>query len=138
MKAGWSLTTGACLIALTLVGAAHGQAVGDPVLGETVFKKCADCHAVGEGARNRVGPVLNGVVGRQAGTYERFKYSKAMIDAGTGGLVWSPETLGGYLANPGNTVKGTKMAFPGLQDEADRNNVIAYLLSFSPDFVPAP
>jgi len=110
---------------------------GDPALGEKVFKKCAVCHTVGEDAKNRVGPVLNDVFGRTAGTYDDFKYSKAMQDAGANGLVWTPEVLKEYLKKPRDYVKGTKMTFAGLSKPEDEDNLIAYLLTFSPDYVPA-
>ncbi len=124
-------------VAAVILGLSPALAAGDPVAGETVFKKCASCHAVGEGAKNKVGPVLNGVFGRTAGTAPDFKYSKAMIDAGAGGLVWTPETLHEFLIKPRDFVKGTKMSFPGLPKPEDEDNVIAYLMTFSPDFVPA-
>lgn len=123
------------LIALALV-ATPVLAAGDPDAGATVFKKCAACHAVGEGAKNRVGPVLNGVFGRTAGTAEKYKYSKAMIEAGEGGLIWTEETLKPYLHKPKDVVPGTKMSFPGLPNEEDEANLLAYLLTFSPDYVP--
>ena len=112
-----------------LVGGAYAQ--GDAAAGATVFKKCAACHAVGEGAKNKVGPELNNLIGRVAGTAPDFKYSKAMTDAGTGGLVWSAETLHEFLTKPRDFVKGTKMSFPGLKEQADVDNVVAYLASFS-------
>lgn len=102
-------------------------AEGDIAKGEKVFKKCKACHAVGEGAKNRVGPILNGVVGREAAMVEGYKYSKAMKAAG---LTWDEETLTAYLTKPRKTVKGTKMAFAGLKKEADLENVIAYLSQF--------
>jgi cytochrome c len=76
------------LLALAIVGASivPAAAAGDAVRGETVFKKCMACHAVGDGARNKVGPVLNGIVGRTAGTGGDYKYSNAMVEAGAGGL----------------------------------------------------
>ena len=128
----------AIAVATVIVGMSPATAAGDPAAGEIVFKKCMSCHAVGEGAKNKVGPVLNGVFGRTAGTFEGFKYSKAMIDAGAGGLVWTPETVQHFLAKPRDFVKGTKMSFPGLPNPVDEENVIAYLLTFSPDFVPPP
>ncbi len=128
-----TLMLGLLVTALT-VGAAH--AAGDPAAGEQVFKKCAACHAVGEGAKNRVGPMLNDLFGRTAGTGPDFKYSKAMIDAGAGGLVWTPVELSTYLHKPKDLVAGTKMAFPGLPEQADIDNVIAYLATFSPNYVP--
>lgn len=131
-------------IALSLLLASAGgafaqgdAAAGDAAAGETVFKKCAACHAVGEGAKNKVGPHLNDVLGRTAGTLEGFKYSPAMIKAGEEGLVWTPETLAEFLAKPKDFVKGTKMAFGGLPNPDDAANVIAYLQTFSPDYVPA-
>lgn len=128
----------AIAVATVILGMSPATAAGDPAAGEIVFKKCMSCHAVGEGAKNKVGPVLNGVFGRTAGTFEGFKYSKAMIDAGAGGLVWTPETVQHFLAKPRDFVKGTKMSFPGLPNPVDEENVIAYLLTFSPDFVPPP
>jgi len=126
----------AALAAIVSVSAAH--AAGDVAEGEKVFKKCTACHMVGEGAKAKVGPVLNGLFGRAAGTNEEFaaKYSKAMKDAGAGGLTWTEATVGEYLADPKGYVKGNKMAFAGLKKEDERANVIAYLLTFSPDYKP--
>lgn len=126
-------------IALSLLIASAGGALaqGDAAAGETVFKKCASCHAVGEGAKTKVGPHLNEVLGRTAGTLEGFKYSSAMIKAGEEGLVWTPETLAEFLAKPKDLVKGTKMTFAGLSNPDDVANLIAYLQTFSPDYVPA-
>lgn len=133
-----AITTAAALaVALAGFASAPAMAAGDPAAGETVFKKCMACHAAGENAKNKVGPVLNGVVGRTAGTFEGFNYSPAMKDAGAGGLVWTPEQLGVFLSAPKDLVPGTKMSFAGLKEQADRDNVIAYLLTFSPDYVPA-
>ena len=95
--------------------------------GEKVFRRCAACHQIGEGAESKVGPPLEGVIGRTAGTFEDFKYSDAMVEAGAGGLVWNDETLHEYLENPNVMVKGTKMAFAGLKKSEDRDAVIAYI-----------
>jgi cytochrome c len=95
--------------------------------GEKVFRRCAACHMIGPDAKNRVGPELNGVIGRTAGTLEDFNYSDAMKEAGAGGLVWSGETLHTYLADPRAMVKGTKMAFPGLKKPEEVDAVIAYI-----------
>ncbi|MGB8814263.1 MAG: c-type cytochrome [Paracoccaceae bacterium] len=105
----------------------------DPALieaGAKVFKKCAACHKVGEGAKSGTGPVLNGVVGRAAGTVEGFKYSSAMTEAGTGGMVWDAATLGSYLADPKAFLPKNKMSFAGLKKDEDRAAVIAYLSTF--------
>ena len=95
--------------------------------GEKVFKKCAACHAIGEGAKNKVGPELNGIVGRAAGGLPDFGYSEAMKEAGAAGLVWNSETLHTYLENPKGMVPGTKMTFAGLKKVEDRDAVIAYI-----------
>lgn len=107
-------------------------AAADPALiaaGETVFKKCAACHKVGEGAKNGVGPSLNGVVDGPAAHEEKFKYSKALLEQAEAGLVWDHASLDAFLANPKAFLKGTKMSFPGLKKEEDRTAIIAYLAS---------
>jgi cytochrome c2 len=119
------------LAALGLVLSSGHAAAQDVSAGQKVFAKCTACHAVGEGARNKVGPELNELIGRVAGGLEGYKYSKAMIAAGEGGLVWTSETLRDYLADPKGAVKGTKMAFAGLKKEEDLANVIAYLATYS-------
>jgi len=103
---------------------------GDAEAGAVVFKKCAVCHVV-ETDKNKVGPSLSGLFGRKAGTHADFRYSPAMQAAGEGGLVWDEATLRDYLHDPRKKVKGTKMVFPGLKDEADITNVIAYMKQFS-------
>ncbi|MDP2733675.1 MAG: c-type cytochrome [Hoeflea sp.] len=111
--------------------ASPSLADGDVGAGEKVFKKCAACHAVGDGAKHKVGPELNDVFGRTAGSVDDYKYSKPMMAAGEGGLVWDDTTLTEYLANPKAMVKGTKMAFAGLKKDDEIANVLAYLKSFS-------
>ena len=102
-----------------------------------MFKKCAACHSIGEGAKNKVGPELNAVLGRVAGSVEGFKYSQGLIDVGAGGLIWTPETLVPWLHKPRDVVPGTKMSFAGLANPAEIYNVIAYLATFSPDYFSA-
>jgi cytochrome c2 len=114
-------------LALAGLVAAPALAQDDIAAGEKVFRRCAACHMVGPDAKNRVGPELNGVIGRTAGTLEGFNYSDAMVEAGAGGLVWSDETLHSYLADPRGMVKGTKMAFAGLKSDEDILAVIAYI-----------
>lgn len=103
---------------------------GDAQAGATIFKKCAICH-VAETDKNKVGPSLNGLFGRTAGTHAGFSYSPAMREAGAAGLVWDEATLRDYLRNPKTKVKGTKMVFVGLKDDADITNLVAYLKQFS-------
>lgn len=122
--------TFAVAASLCLGLAAPVFADGDAAEGENVFKKCKACHQVGEGAKNRVGPILNGVVGRAAGANPDFKYSKPMLEKAGEGLVWDEESLTAFLAKPKDFIKGTKMSFAGLKDEDDIENVIAYLATF--------
>ncbi|RMD49688.1 MAG: MFS transporter [Alphaproteobacteria bacterium] len=113
--------------------AAAGNAGGDDALikkGEKVFKKCKSCHAVGEGARNKTGPQLNGVIGRKAASVEGFKYSAAMKAKAAEGLVWTEENLKAFLTKPKAFVPGTKMGFAGLRKESDIDALLAYLRQF--------
>ncbi|MBB4189145.1 c-type cytochrome [Sinorhizobium terangae] len=103
---------------------------GDAEAGATVFKKCQTCHVVDKDT-NKVGPSLNHVLGRTAGTHPNFRYSPAMVEAGKGGLKWDEATLREYLHDPKAKVKGTKMAFPGLKDDTDISNLLAYLKQYS-------
>ena len=114
----------AVMVALSLgSGMAHA---GDAAKGEKVFKKCKACHVVDK-EKNKTGPHLVGIIGREAASVASYKkYSKAMKASG---LVWDEETLDSYLAAPKKYLKGTKMAFSGLKKEADRANIIAYLKS---------
>lgn len=109
---------------------ADGHVTGDAAAGEKVFRKCKACHAVGEGAENKVGPVLNGVVDRAFGAVEGFSYSDALMEAAAEGKAWTPEELDAFLQKPRSYLKGTKMSFAGLRKDEDRANVIAYLASF--------
>jgi len=111
--------------------ASPSLADGDIDAGEKVFRKCKACHAVGEGAKHKVGPELNELFGRTAGGAEGYKYSKAMIAAGEEGLVWDADSLTEYLTKPKAMIKGTKMAFAGLKKDKDIINVLVYLKSFS-------
>lgn len=112
---------------LAMVGSGRAQ---NAAAGEKDFLVCRACHQIGPTAKNAVGPVLNGVVGRKAGTYPGFTYSDANRDSG---LVWTPEELDKYLASPQTVVPHTKMIFPGLKEEQKRKDVIAYLEQFGPD-----
>lgn len=116
-------------LALLAAGSASAQQ-GNAEAGEDVFKKCRACHDVGAGAKNKVGPMLNGIIGRKSGTVEGFAYSEANKAAGEKGLVWSEAELFKYLENPMTYMPKNKMAFAGLKDEQDRRDVIAYLAKF--------
>ena len=123
--------------AIFVAGSSLAFAEGDAAAGEKVFRKCKACHMVGEKAKNRVGPMLNGIVGTAAGANESFKYSPAMKAAATDGLdwsngplVWTEENLAVYLAAPKKSIPKNKMAFAGLKKDEDIANVIAYLKTF--------
>jgi cytochrome c len=98
--------------------------------GETLFKKCKACHQVGGGAKHRVGPQLNSLLGRAAASAEGYKYSKALKASGAEGLTWTAETLAGFLEAPKKYIPKTKMSFKGLESEGDRTAIIAYLSQF--------
>ncbi|WP_138379938.1 c-type cytochrome [Luteithermobacter gelatinilyticus] len=116
----------AALSPLALVPVAHAE--GDAAAGKKVFRKCQACHTVDKGGKNRVGPNLYGVVGRKAGAVEGYKYSSSMASSD---LVWTEENLHKYLESPRKVIPKTKMAFPGLRREKERDDVIAYLKSLS-------
>ncbi len=115
------------MLSAALVWSASAYAEGDAAHGEQVFKQCKVCHAVGPAAKAGVGPAQNNVVGSKAGTRPGYNYSSAMKEAGEKGIVWDEATLDKYLENPKALVPGTKMVFPGLKNEKDRQDVIAYL-----------
>lgn len=104
--------------------AAH--AAGDAEAGKTVFNKCKACHQIGPGAKNAVGPEMNGVIGRVAGSIEGYNYSDALKNSG---ITWDEANLKEWLTNPKAKVAGTKMVFMGLKDATDIDNIIAYLAS---------
>ena len=110
-------------------------ALGTIEHGEKVFKKCTACHVVAKGGKNKIGPVLYGVLGRKSGAISDYKYSKALI---AHGKVWSYEEMNSYLLKPQAHIKGTKMAFAGLKKEKDRASVILYMNSKSDNPLPKP
>ena len=92
--------------------------------GEKVFKKCAACHSIAEGGKNKIGPALWGVLGRQAGSLPDYKYSKAMA---AHGKKWSFKEMNGFLIKPKDWIVGTKMSYAGLKSEKERAAVILYM-----------
>jgi len=116
--------------AAALIASMGAAAAQDAAAGEKVFAKCKVCHQIGEGAKNMVGPVLNGVVGRHAGTYEGYHYSDANKNSG---ITWDEATFKEYIADPKAKVPGTKMSFAGIKDQQKVNDLIAYLKQFGPD-----
>jgi cytochrome c len=107
--------------------AAHAQ---DVAAGEQSFKKCLACHAIGEGAKNKVGPQLNGIDGRKSGTAPDYSYSDANKNSG---ITWNEQTFKEYIKDPRGKVPNTKMIFPGIKNEKEADNLWAYLKQFGPD-----
>ena len=99
-------------------------AAADIAAGQAEFNKCKICHTVESGGRKAAGPNLHGVFGRKAGTADKFAYSQAMKNSG---IVWDDETLAKYLHSPRELVPGGNMAFPGIKDDAQIANLLAYL-----------
>jgi cytochrome c len=116
--------------ALAAPAFAQASAGGNAAAGERTFVICRACHQIGPGAKNAVGPVLNGVVGRKAGTYAGFEYSDANKNSG---ITWTPDELEKYLADPQKVVPHTKMIFPGLKNPQQVKDVIAFLEQYGPD-----
>jgi cytochrome c len=113
--------------ALVLVGLGQAQAQ-DTAAGEKVFAQCRACHQVGENAKNAVGPVLNGLFGRPAGSVEGYTYSPANKNSG---ITWDEAVFKEYIQNPRAKIPGTKMVYAGLKDEQRINDLIAYLKQFN-------
>jgi cytochrome c len=111
------------------------MAMGDITSGEKIFKKCAACHSIAEGGKNKIGPALYNVVGRKIGGVADYKYSKALA---TYDKEWNFEELNGFLIKPAKWIKGTKMAYAGLRKEKDRASVIMYLNQNSDNPKPLP
>ena len=103
---------------------------GYAAAGEKVFNKCKACHMIGDGAKNRVGPSLTGIVDEEIASNPDFKYSDAFMEKKGEGVVWTDEVLHEYLISPKAFAPGTKMTFVGLPKEKDRDDVVAYLMSF--------
>jgi cytochrome c len=118
------------ILALSLIALSLPAFAGDPEAGAKVFKKCLACHAVGEDAKNKVGPVLNGLFGRPAGSVPGYDYSDANKNSG---IVWTPEVFAEYIKNPREYIKGTKMAFAGLKKDMEIEDITAYLAQFNAD-----
>lgn len=123
----------AAFAAFGLFASAAWAGVGDPgapEAGAKIFQKCHACHNIGPDAKNAVGPVLNGIKGRKAGTYPGFNYSDANKNSG---ITWDEATFKEYIAAPQKKIPGTKMTFPGLPNEKDRDDIWAYESSFKED-----
>ncbi|MGX4805457.1 c-type cytochrome [Bradyrhizobium guangdongense] len=115
------------LVALFLATGLGQAAAQDAAAGEKVFVVCKACHQVGDTAKNAVGPVLNGLFGRKAGSVEGYNYSDANKKSG---ITWTEEEFTKYIQDPKGVVPGTKMAFASIKDEKKIKDLIAYLHTF--------
>jgi cytochrome c len=121
-----SVVASAVVIA-ALIQVAQAQ---DVAAGEQSFKKCFPCHSIGEGAKNKVGPVLNGLDGRHSGTVPDYSYSDANKNSG---ITWNEATFMEYIKDPRAKIPNTKMIFPGIKNEKEAGDLWAYLKQFGPD-----
>jgi len=115
------------LAAIAILAASASAVAQDLAAGENSFKKCLPCHSVGEGAKNKVGPVQNGLDGRKSGTIEGYNYTDANKNAG---ITWNEETFSEYIKDPRAKIPGTKMVFAGIKNENEIKNLWAYLKQF--------
>jgi cytochrome c len=102
----------------------------DLAAGTTAFKKCAICHEIGETAKNKVGPALNGIDGRHSGSVAGYNYSDANKNSG---ITWNEATFMEYIKDPRAKIPGTKMIFAGIKNETEAKDLWAYLGQFGPD-----
>ena len=115
------------MVALAMAAMAQTAQAEDVAAGEQSFKKCFPCHSIGEGAKNKVGPELNGIDGRHSGTAADYNYS----DANKGsGILWNQEVFLDYIKDPRAKIPGTKMIFPGIKNEKEAGDLWAYLKQF--------
>lgn len=121
------------MLLLAAAGAVCSASVApaqDVAAGETSFRKCLPCHSIGEGAKNKVGPELNGLDGRKSGTTPGYSYSDANKNSG---IIWGEQTFAEYIKEPRAKIPGTKMVFAGIKSENEARNLWAYLSSFNAD-----
>src|SRR6187455_696967 len=118
------------LIVIASTAVTSSALAQDVAAGKTSFNKCLACHAIGENAKNKVGPELNGLDGRKSGTAEGYNYSDANKNSG---ITWNKDVFLEYIKDPKAKIPGTKMVFAGIKNENEANNLWAYLASFNKD-----
>ena len=119
----------AVLAAIALAASTAAASAQDVAAGEQSFKKCLPCHSVGAGAKNKVGPELNGLDGRKAGATEGFNYTEGNKNSG---ITWNESVFKEYIKDPRAKIPGTKMVFAGIKNEQEVNDLWAYLKQFGP------
>jgi cytochrome c len=122
--------TSSALIVIAAMAAASGALAQDVTAGKASFNKCLACHAIGEGAKNKVGPVLNGLDGRHSGSVEGYSYSDANKNSG---ITWNKDVFLEYIKDPKAKIPGTKMVFAGIKNEKEAGDLWAYVSSFDKD-----
>jgi cytochrome c len=118
------------LVVVTSLMAVSGAPAQDVTAGKSSFNKCMACHAIGEGAKNKVGPELNGIDGRKSGTAEGYSYSEANKNSG---ITWSKDQFLEYIKEPKAKIPGTKMVFAGIKNEKEANDLWAFLAQYDKD-----
>lgn len=124
------MITRAFVIGFAFAASTGIAAAQDVAAGAVSFRKCTPCHSIGEGAANKVGPVLNGLEGRQSGSIPGFNYSEANKKSG---LTWDKATFKSYITDPRAKIPGTKMVFAGIKNEKEQEDLWAFLIQYGPD-----
>jgi len=124
------LTLNLLVVAVTSLATASSARAQDVTAGEASFKKCLACHSIGDGAKNKVGPALNGLDGRKSGTAPDYSYSDANKNSG---IAWNKDQFLEYITDPKAKIPGTKMIFPGIKNEKERGDLWAYISQFDKD-----
>jgi cytochrome c len=122
--------TSSALIVIATMTVASGALAQDAAAGKSSFNKCLACHAIGEGAKNKVGPELNGIDGRKSGTAEGYSYSEANKNSG---ITWSKDQFLDYIKDPKAKIPNTKMAFAGIKNEKEASDLWAFLAQYDKD-----
>jgi cytochrome c len=118
------------LAVITSTAVASEALAQDAAAGKTSFNKCMACHAIGEGAKNKIGPELNGIDGRKSGTAEGYAYSDANKNSG---ITWNKDQFLEYIRDPKAKIPGTKMVFAGIKNEKEANDLWAFLSQYDKD-----
>ena len=121
---------GPALVTIAMASTIHAAQAGDVATGEQSFKKCLPCHSIGEGAKNKVGPELNGIAGRHSGIAPGYNYSDANKNSG---ITWNEQTFKEYIKDPRAKIPGTKMTFAGIKNAKEADDLWDYLDQFGPD-----
>jgi cytochrome c len=120
----------ASVIVAAIAAASSAALAQDVAAGKSSFNKCMACHSIGEGAKNKVGPELNGLDGRKSGTAEGYSYTDANKNSG---ITWNEAQFKEYIKDPKAKVPGTKMAFAGIKKESEVNDLWAFVSQFDKD-----